>query len=296
MPDEPAPDEPTPRLVRPYVARPDGEPAGPVRAADPPSVENAANGRDRQESEPEATDPRPVDGELTQPEPEFRGGRAGAMMIAVGVAVLVVLVAVVAVALVGARSPAPTAVLTSAPVTDQLSAPVELAPASVATTPTSVGSTPPATASPRRAPPPASAPTATSTPTPPASDRRGPVVSALPGNPCVDLRGNIVAAGTIVRSLACSGSAGQTWTFATNGTVRVDGTWCLAPADGAIDAGTLMTIAACGDAPVLQWRVLADTQIWNPASGLCLTAPAQTGAQLTIDACTDATGQKWTAP
>jgi hypothetical protein len=296
MPDEPAPDEPTPRLVRPYVARPDGEPAGPAPAGDPASVEEAPGARHRPASEVEATDLRPVDAELTQPEPEFRGGRAGAMMIAVGGAVLVVLAAVVAMALVGARSPAPTAVLTSAPVTDEVSAPVELAPASVSSTPTNVLSTAPPTASPRRAPPPASTPTPTWTPTPPASDRRGPVVSALPGHPCVDLKGNVVAAGTIVRSLACSGSAGQTWTFATDGTVRVDSTWCLAPADGASDAGTLMTIAACGDAPVLQWRVLADTQIWNPTSGLCLTAPAPTGAQLTIDACTDATGQKWTAP
>jgi hypothetical protein len=189
-------------------------------------------------------------------------------MLAVGVVVLIVLGGVVALALTGRGPFAPTAARTSAPGIDQASA---------------------------VAAPPSPTPTATPTPTPPAADRTGPLVSALPGSPCVDLRGNVKAVGTIVRTLTCDGTTAQEWTFGTDGTVRIDSTWCLASTGIVTTAGTLMTVAPCDTDPV-QWRVLADTQIWNPTSGLCLTVAGETGAQLTIATCTGATGQEWTIP
>jgi hypothetical protein len=83
----------------------------------------------------------------------------------------------------------------------------------------------------------------------------------------------------------------------TDGTIRIGGTWCLVPADGSVSATTGTVISACNGGAIQQWRVLADSQIRNLVSGLCLTRPGgNPNAQLTIDTCTDATNQEWAAP
>jgi hypothetical protein len=83
----------------------------------------------------------------------------------------------------------------------------------------------------------------------------------------------------------------------TDGTIRIGGAWCLVPADGGVAANTGTVISACNGGAIQQWRVLADAQIWNLVSRLCLTKPGgNPNAQLTIDACADAIEQQWTAP
>lgn len=143
-------------------------------------------------------------------------------------------------------------------------------------------------------------PSATPTPTtapapvdpPPASARTGSVVGI--GGLCLtaDLsnRGN----GNPVRIYGCGGRQGQTWTAATNGTMRSEDR-CLRVGDGASPGASVQTWR-CNGEPSQQWRFRADQTLVNPASGLCLESPGgstQEGTQLKVATCTGTTRQRW---
>jgi hypothetical protein len=100
-----------------------------------------------------------------------------------------------------------------------------------------------------------------------------------------------------VHTASCDGSPGQTWSIMTDGTIRNGETWCLVPADGSVAANAGAVIVGCNGGAIQQWRVLADSQLWNLASGLCLTRPGgNPKAELTFTTCADATNQRWAAP
>jgi hypothetical protein len=214
------------------------------------------------------------------------------VMVGVAAALLVVIAAVVVAALAPEPGRMPSAVSGSADTSDR--------PTDTATRPTLPGPTDPgqyASATPDPAPsvpsaPPPSAPI----PAPPTTNRTGPIVSAQ-NDRCVGLSGDAPSQGTAVHTAACDGSPAQTWSIMTDGTIRIGGAWCLVPADGSVAANTGTVIGTCNGEAVQQWRVLADSRLWNLLSGLCLTRPGgNPKAQLTTNTCGDATNQQWAVP
>ena len=95
---------------------------------------------------------------------------------------------------------------------------------------------------------------------------------------------------------ACNGSAGQTWSTYTDGTVRVQG-GCLDVVSAGTTSGTNVDWYACNASNAQLWTHQANGEFVNPNSGLCLTDPAGNAAtRLDIETCTDSAQQQWTVP
>jgi hypothetical protein len=95
---------------------------------------------------------------------------------------------------------------------------------------------------------------------------------------------------------ACNGSAGQSWSPYTDGTLRVQG-GCLDVVAAGKTSGTLVDWYPCNATAAQNWTRQANGTLVNPNSGLCLTVPGgNTGARLDIEACTGSPQQLWTLP
>jgi GH25 family lysozyme M1 (1,4-beta-N-acetylmuramidase) len=109
----------------------------------------------------------------------------------------------------------------------------------------------------------------------------------------------------VIRS--CTGSSAQAWTYAQDGTLRIDNE-CLTIATAA--QGAPMGLAPCGSTSAQQWRLIypralnpargaRPTTLLNPWSGMCLADPGfstSNGTRVVLWPCNGYQNQAWTLP
>jgi hypothetical protein len=109
---------------------------------------------------------------------------------------------------------------------------------------------------------------------------------------CLDLNGGVAVDDNHVQVFTCNNTAAQSWTLATDGTLRVQGMCAL------IDGDSTVHIVTCDGRTTAQWRV-ADSTLINAADNECLTDPSsgsQSGAGVVVTACGGAADQRWSLP
>ena len=117
------------------------------------------------------------------------------------------------------------------------------------------------------------------------------------GGKCVDVAGANSANGTQIQLYTCNGTNAQTWTVATDGTLRALGK-CMDVAAAGTANGTKVQLYDCNGTGAQVWQA-SGTQLINPASGKCLdaTGPSSAdGTPLQIWSCTGGANQQWTLP
>jgi hypothetical protein len=124
-------------------------------------------------------------------------------------------------------------------------------------------------------------PSAAFAPDPPATARAGTIRGQ--NGLCLDPNGSLV-----VQVLACTGSDSQTWTLATDGTVRVFG-MCAFPV-----GDTTVHITICDGRTTALWSV-SGQRLVNASNGKCLTDPSR-GTDVTVTACDGSASQRWSLP
>ncbi|MEW1911439.1 ricin-type beta-trefoil lectin domain protein [Kitasatospora sp. NPDC085895] len=118
------------------------------------------------------------------------------------------------------------------------------------------------------------------------------------GGKCVDVAAANSANGTAVQLYDCNGTAAQTWTVGTDGTVRALGKCMDVTAAGTAN-GSQVQLYDCNGTGAQQWQARADKTLVNPASGRCLdaTGPSSAnGTRLQIWDCFAGANQQWTLP
>ena len=115
---------------------------------------------------------------------------------------------------------------------------------------------------------------------------------------CLDVRGGATADGTIVQLQTCAGTGGQTWTLASDGTLRALGK-CLDIASSGIANGTRVQLWQCNGTGAQQWWPRPNGGLLNPPSGKCLDVPNSNpadGTALQIFSCNGTAAQAWQLP
>ena len=130
------------------------------------------------------------------------------------------------------------------------------------------------------------------------ADTVGPIAGVASGK-CVDIPAATTVNGTQVQIYTCNGSAAQTWTVGTDGTIRALGNKCLDVAGGVNANGTKVQIWDCAASnPNQQWTYNTSTRaLSNPVTGKCLdvvSGGTADGAKLHIWTCNAAVAsQQW---
>jgi hypothetical protein len=133
----------------------------------------------------------------------------------------------------------------------------------------------------------------------PATHVTGPAgaISGYPGK-CLHVPGDNPADGLPVEMKACDGSPGESWTLASDGTVRAFGR-CLGVAGGQTANGAGVQLSACRGTAGQQWRFTAGRDLVNPHAGKCLDVKdfaVADGALVQIWTCVGGPNQKWSVP
>jgi chitinase len=118
------------------------------------------------------------------------------------------------------------------------------------------------------------------------------------GGKCVDVAGADSANGTAVQLYTCNGTAAQSWTVGTDGTLRALGKCMDVTAAGTAN-GTKVQLYDCNGTGAQVWQAGANGSLVNPASGRCLdaTGPSSAdGTRLQIWDCTGGANQQWRLP
>ena len=124
---------------------------------------------------------------------------------------------------------------------------------------------------------------------------------------CLTVGGGKTATATRVVIKACTGSSAQEWTYAQDGTLRIDNE-CLTIPTAA--QGAPMELAQCGSTQAQQWRLIypralnpargsRPTALLNPWSGMCLADPGfstTNGTRVVLWPCNGYSNQSWTLP
>ena len=142
--------------------------------------------------------------------------------------------------------------------------------------------------------------TGSGSPTHPATPTAGPDPTSSP--PAVNVTGRITNVAGLclsasgdedrVRLSGCDGSAGQSWTLATDGTLRALGQ-CLQ------GSGSIVRLRSCNAGLAQQWRAGAAQSVVNSASANCLGDPQAGTSSGTVQAaapCNQSDAQRWTLP
>jgi mannan endo-1,4-beta-mannosidase len=117
------------------------------------------------------------------------------------------------------------------------------------------------------------------------------------GGKCVDVAGSATANGTAVQLYDCNGTAAQTWTVGSDGTLRALGK-CLDVTGQGTANGTPVQLWDCNGSGAQQWQN-QNGQLRNPRSGRYLDAPGgntANGTRLQIWDGNANAWQKWTLP
>ncbi|WP_250008566.1 ricin-type beta-trefoil lectin domain protein [Actinoplanes sp. M2I2] len=144
-------------------------------------------------------------------------------------------------------------------------------------------------------PAPTATPTATSavpttdpTLAPPASDRTGKITAA--SGRCLARGGLLGGNGAPVQVNSCLSVSAQTFTLATDGTLKVGSKCARSTGDGTVRIG------ACGDDDAGQWRSGPGGTLVNSSGGGCLTDPGRVGGTTTVTSCSGDSAQNWSLP
>ncbi|UWZ59898.1 ricin-type beta-trefoil lectin domain protein [Dactylosporangium aurantiacum] len=133
----------------------------------------------------------------------------------------------------------------------------------------------------------------TTPPTTPPAGTTGPIYGY--GGKCVDVAAASTANGTAIQLYDCNGTAAQSWTRATDGTLRALGK-CMDVTGAGTANGTKVQLYDCNGSAAQRWTRTGTTLV-NAGSGKCLdaTGPSSAnGTRLQIWTCTGAANQSWT--
>ena len=129
----------------------------------------------------------------------------------------------------------------------------------------------------------------------------GPATSGITGK-CLDVSGGQSVNFQPVDLYSCNGTAAQSWSVDSDGTVEALGK-CLDVNGGGTTNGTKVDLYTCNGTGAQQWQWSSNgtygESLTNPQSGLCLDDPAATtkdGTQLQIYTCNGTLAQVWRLP
>ena len=114
-------------------------------------------------------------------------------------------------------------------------------------------------------------------------------------NKCVDVPNSNPADGTQLQMWDCNGSAAQSWTWYSDGSVRAFGK-CVDVAWGSRDNGAILQIVGCSGNPAQQFVLSGAGDIVNPQANKCWDikdVSSASGAKLHQWECLGAANQKW---
>ncbi|NUT90984.1 MAG: glucosylceramidase [Saccharothrix sp.] len=123
----------------------------------------------------------------------------------------------------------------------------------------------------------------------------GGAITGLAGK-CVDVAGAATANGTAVQLYTCNGTAAQTWTRGSDGTLRALGK-CLDIAGPSAADGTVTHLWDCHTGSSQKWAQDSSGRLVNQYAGKCLDVTGNNsadGTRLQIWTCTTGANQKWT--
>jgi hypothetical protein len=109
---------------------------------------------------------------------------------------------------------------------------------------------------------------------------------------CLDLNGAVAVDFNHIQVYDCNNTAAQSWTLATDGTLRVLGMCALIVGDDSV------RVTGCDTRTTAQWRVSGQLLI-NAANNKCLTDPssgATSGAAVKVTTCNGGANQRWSLP
>jgi eukaryotic-like serine/threonine-protein kinase len=114
---------------------------------------------------------------------------------------------------------------------------------------------------------------------------------------CVDDTSSITTNGNKIQVWQCDQTNAQNCTLTADGMAQVFGE-CMTVNNGGTAAGSLIVLWDCTGTGAQIWRIEANGQLSNPASGLCLEDPnaGGWGTQLDLATCTGAADQQWALP
>ncbi|MEY9964376.1 glucosylceramidase [Streptacidiphilus sp. MAP12-16] len=118
------------------------------------------------------------------------------------------------------------------------------------------------------------------------------------GGKCVDIAGANSANGTAVQLYDCNGTAAQSWTVASDGSLQALGK-CMDLTSAGTANGTQVQLYDCNGTGAQKWQHQSNGTLLNPASGRCLdaTGPSSAnGTRLQIWDCSGAANQQWNLP
>jgi beta-glucanase (GH16 family) len=122
-------------------------------------------------------------------------------------------------------------------------------------------------------------------------------ITGLAGK-CVDVAGANSANGTPVQLYDCNGTAAQSWTVGTDGTIRALGK-CMDVTAASTADGAAVQLYDCNGTGAQRWAVSAAKDIVNTNANKCLDVTGNNsanGTRLQTWTCTGAANQKWTVP
>ncbi|MGN9806021.1 glycosyl hydrolase family 18 protein [Micromonospora sp. L32] len=118
------------------------------------------------------------------------------------------------------------------------------------------------------------------------------------GGKCVDVAAANTANGTPIQLYTCNGTAAQTWTVATNGTLQALGK-CADVTSGSTANGAKVQLWDCNGTGAQIWQAQANGTLRNPQSNKCLDATdnsSANGTRLQIWDCFGGANQVWRLP
>ena len=127
------------------------------------------------------------------------------------------------------------------------------------------------------------------------------------GSMCLTVPHDGSATGTPAEIKVCSGTSAQTWTYALDGTLRINNQCLTIPA---ADQGTVLKLEQCASTAAQQWHMVFPrglnpalggrrTALVNPWSGMCLADPGYSqdnGTKVVLWPCNGYADQSWTLP
>ncbi|MFI5909966.1 glycosyl hydrolase family 18 protein [Dactylosporangium sp. NPDC051541] len=133
--------------------------------------------------------------------------------------------------------------------------------------------------------------------TPPPTGRTGRITGLA--SKCIDVAAASSANGAAIQLYTCNGTNAQTWTVATDGTLRALGK-CLDITAAGTANGTKIQLYDCNGTGAQKWTYnTADSTLRNPTSGRCLDVSDNSsadGARLQIWDCFAGANQRWVLP
>jgi len=138
----------------------------------------------------------------------------------------------------------------------------------------------------------------TTTPTNPPTARTGAITGLA--SKCVDVAAAGTANGTAVQLYSCATGVAQTWTIATDGTIRnPNSNKCLSVVGTGTANGTLVEIRDCVGSNAQKWTYDSSSRLRNTQSNRCLDVTGQNsanGTRLQVWDCNTQLNQRWVLP